>query len=155
MELNLLYGTSSLAATKFFWTIFFTDKWHEIFYALLYLISRKETRMENLLTVIFEAHHAAKNHHRRYQVTLGRDLFDAWTVSIRYGRVGQAGSQTQFASPNADDIRTVIRARLRRRLSATQRIGCPYRLTLLDTAAGLDPATWLPDDVMARFSQAA
>jgi predicted DNA-binding WGR domain protein len=111
--------------------------------------------MENLLTAVFEAHHAAKNHHRRYQVTIGRDLFDAWTVAIRYGRVGQAGQHTHFASPEADDIRAVIRARLRRRLSATQRIGCSYLLTLLDTADGFDAAARLPEEVMARFSQAA
>lgn len=46
--------------------------------------------MDNLLTVAFEAHHPERNHHRRYEVRVGRDLFDDWTVTIRYGRVGRA-----------------------------------------------------------------
>ena len=33
-----------------------------------------------------EAHHAERNHHRRYEATLGRDLFGDWSVTIRYGR---------------------------------------------------------------------
>ena len=42
--------------------------------------------MDNLLSLSFEAHHEEKNHHRRYEVVIGRDLLDAWTVAIRYGR---------------------------------------------------------------------
>jgi len=52
-------------------------------------------------------------------VTIGRDLFDAWTVSICYGRIGQDGQQKRFLSPKAEEMRQVIRDRLRRRLSAT------------------------------------
>ena len=111
--------------------------------------------MDNLLTVAFEAHNAEKNHHRRYQVTLGRDLFDAWTVSIRYGRIGQDGQQRRFASPKAEEMRQIIGERLRRRLTATKRIDCAYRLTSLDMVDGFDSTAWLPGEVMARFIQAA
>ena len=107
--------------------------------------------MDNLLTVAFEAHNSEKNHHRRYELTVGRDLFDDWTVSIRYGRIGQEGQRKQFSSPKAEEIRSIIGERLRRRLSATKRIGCPYRLTTLDTASGFDSAIWLPGEIMARF----
>jgi predicted DNA-binding WGR domain protein len=108
--------------------------------------------MDNLLTVIFEAHHAQRNHHRRYQITVGRDLFDDWTASICYGRVGQRGGQQRhFASPRATEIRRIISECLQRRLSATTRIGCPYQLTSLHIAEGFDGAAWLPGDVMARF----
>jgi hypothetical protein len=48
-------------------------------------------------------------------------------------------------------MRAVIRDRLRRRLSAPKRIGCPYALAALSTAAGFDAAAWLPSEVMARF----
>jgi hypothetical protein len=44
-----------------------------------------------------------------------------------------------------------LRSRIRRRLSATKRIGCAYRLTGIDMAEGFDSAAWLPGDVMARF----
>jgi predicted DNA-binding WGR domain protein len=73
--------------------------------------------MDNLLTIAFEAHNTEKNHHRRYQVTVGRDLLDDWTVAIRYGRTGHGWQEKRFASPEADEIRAIIRDRLRRRLS--------------------------------------
>ncbi len=107
--------------------------------------------MDNLLTIAFEAHSAEKNHHRRYQVTVGRDLLDDWTVAICYGRTGQGGQEKRFASPKPEEMRAVIRDRLRRRLSAPKRIGCPYLLTALNSAPGFDTSAWLPGDVMARF----
>ena len=107
--------------------------------------------MDNLLTVAFEAHNAEKNHHRRYQVTVGRDLLDDWTVSIRYGAFGQDGQQKRFASPKAEEMRQVISERLRRRLTATTRIGWAYRMTRLDMAPGFDSGAWLPGEVMAKF----
>src|SRR5262249_44025128 len=108
-------------------------------------------KMDNLMTVAFEAHNPELNHHRRYQVTVGRDLLDAWTVAIRYGRAGQGGQELRYASDQADEIRAIIRDRLRRRLSAPRRIGCPYRMTAFNAAPGFDTASWLPGDVMARF----
>ena len=83
-----------------------------------------------------EAHHAERNHHRRYQVTVGRDRLDAWTVAISSGRTGQSGRVLRYASPRAEDRQAVIRDRLRRRLSAPKRIGCPYRLSAFSTAPG-------------------
>ena len=110
--------------------------------------------MDNLLTVAFEAHRAEKNHHRRYQVTVGRDLLDDWTVAILYGRVGQGGQVRRYASANPDDIRAVIHERLRRRLSAPKRIGCSYRLSAFNVAQGFDASAWLSGEVMAKFSRA-
>jgi hypothetical protein len=110
--------------------------------------------MDNLLTVAFEAHNVEKNHHRRYQVTIGRDLLNDWTVSICYGRTGQGGHELRYAAAKADEMRAVVRERLRRRLSAPRRIGCPYRLAAFSAAPGFDASAWLPGEVMARFFQA-
>ena len=85
---------------------------------------------------------------------VGHDLLDEWTVAIRSGRTGQSGREMRFASPQPDEMRAVIRDRLRRRLSAPKRIGCPYRLAAFSTAPGFDTQAWLPGDVMARFFQA-
>ena len=109
--------------------------------------------MQNLVTMVFEAHNPEKNHHRRYQVTVGRDLLDDWTVTINYGRSGRGGRELRYAASEADAIRAIIRDRLRRRLSAPKRIGCPYRLAALNAAPGLDAWSWLPGDMMARFFQ--
>lgn len=109
--------------------------------------------MDNLLSVAFEAHHKEKNHHRRYEVVIGRDLLDAWTVAIRYGRTGQRGTEKRYASPQSEAMRAVVRDRLRRRLSAPRRIGCSYRLTAYSAAPGFDSTPWLPGEIMARFFQ--
>jgi len=110
-----------------------------------------EWMMDNLLTVAFEAHSQEANHHRRYQITVGRDLLNDWTVAIRYERIGQRGQEMRFASPKPEEMRAVIRDRLRRRLSAPKRIGCPYHLTVLNSAPGFDTSVWLPGDVIAKF----
>ena len=110
--------------------------------------------MDSLLSVAFEAHHREMNHHRRYEIVIGRDLLDDWTVAIRYGRVGQTSQERRYASPKPDEMQAVIRDRLRRRLSAPKRIGCPYRLAGFSSAPGFDATDWLPGDVMARFFNA-
>ena len=107
--------------------------------------------MDNLLTVAFQAHHAKNNHHRRYEVTIGRDLFDDWTVAVRYGRIGRRSQERRYFSPKPEEMRAVIRDRLRRRLSAPRRIGCPYQLAALSHATGFDATDWLPNDVMSGF----
>jgi len=84
---------------------------------------------------------------------LGRDLLADWTVAICYGRTGQAGREICYAAPNEEPIRAIIRDRLRRRLSAPKRIGCPYRLAAFSAAPGFNAAAWLPGEVMARFFQ--
>jgi hypothetical protein len=110
--------------------------------------------MDNLLSLAFEAHSPKRNHHHHYAVTLGRDLLDDWTVAIRYGRAGQAGRELRYASPRPEEMQAVIRDRLRRRLSAPKRIGCPYRLAAFSAAPGFDASEWLPGEVMARFFSA-
>lgn len=104
--------------------------------------------MQNLLTVAFEAHHAERNHHRRYEIMIGRDLLDTWTVSIRYGRIGNSGSETSYSSKQVAEAQEIVHDRLRRRLSAPRRIGCGYRLTMLDSMSGFDLSRWLPVKLM-------
>jgi hypothetical protein len=62
--------------------------------------------MDNLLTVAFEAHNQNENHHRRYQITVGCDLLNDWTVIIRYGHTGQGEREIRFASPRPEEMRS-------------------------------------------------
>ncbi len=111
--------------------------------------------MDSLLMLTLEAHHAERNHHRHYEVRIGRDLLGDWTVTIRYGRTGQHGQERRYGSPEPDVLRAILRDRLRRRLSAPRRIGCPYRLAAVSKARGFDAAAWLPEDILERFGAAA
>lgn len=107
--------------------------------------------MEDLLTINFEARNPARNHHRRYRISIGRDLLADWTVTISHGRAGQVGQVQQFAASDPEVVRAIVRARLLRRLSAPSRIGCEYAVLELDSAEGFDVPAWLPDELMARF----
>ncbi len=109
--------------------------------------------MDNLMNVAFEAHHAERNHHRRYEITIGRDLLDDWTVSIRYGRTGSGGHILRYAGQDTAKLQGIVKERLRRRLSAPKRIGCAYSLNSLNSAPGFDTGSWLPGDVMAGCSR--
>ncbi len=107
--------------------------------------------MENLLEVCLEAHHPAANHHRRYEVCVGKDLFGDWTLIVRYGRTGQRGQEIRRGSPNAALLQALIRKHLRRRLSAPKRIGCHYQLTKLSSIEHAFVRAWLPSDVLGQF----
>jgi predicted DNA-binding WGR domain protein len=111
--------------------------------------------MQNLMTIAFEAHSVEENHHRRYEITVGRDLLDDWTVAIHYGRVGQNGQEKRYASAKQDEMKAILLERLRRRLSAPRRIGCPYRLKAFHADTSFDTAAWLPGEVMAGFFKPA
>jgi len=107
--------------------------------------------MDNLLTVSFEAHNPRRNHHRRYEIRLGRDLFGDWTVCLLFGRMGRAGQMVRHSGPDPERLRKVLRESLRRRSTAQGRIGCAYILRELDAAGGIDVDFWLPADTLAAF----
>jgi len=107
--------------------------------------------MDNLLTVSFEAHNDGRNHHRRYEIRLGRDLFGEWTVALSYGRTGQGGQELRYSGTDVDGLRKVIRESLRRRLAAPKRIGCAYRMRELAAADDIDVGFWLPMDTLTAL----
>lgn len=108
---------------------------------------------DRLLTVALEAHHPGRNHHRWYELAVGVDLFGLYTLTVRYGRVGQNGQSRRYSAADPGPLRAVTRSHLLRRLTAPRRLGCPYRLVAA-SAAGLDPVEWLPADVLTRFGGA-
>lgn len=107
--------------------------------------------MDNLMTIALEAHSNELNHHRRYEIVVGRDLFGGWTVSIGYGRAGQQLRSLRFGGQDERVMQRVVRERLRRRLSAPKRIGCAYRLSSVSTAQGFAAGAWLPAETIGRF----
>ncbi|MCP4935559.1 MAG: WGR domain-containing protein [bacterium] len=105
--------------------------------------------MENLLHIALEAHNDNTNHHRTYVVALSRDLFDAWVVTIRYGRTGSLGQQRRQPVDSLEQARALVLQHLKRRLSARRRIGCDYRVVEFCGGAEFDPAEWLPEEFQA------
>lgn len=107
--------------------------------------------MERLLNLTMEAHNQERNHHRRYEVEVGKDLFDEWTVAIRYGRCGLKGQQKSFAAKDEGKLKQIIGERLKRRLSSSNRIDCRYRIVSLEKAVGIECDQWLPSDLIAKL----
>jgi len=105
----------------------------------------------DLLTIALEAHNDERNHHRRYEVSVGRDLLGDWVVSVRHGRVGRPLRERRFGTARVDEARYVVRDRLHRRLSAPRRIGCRYRMTGFFSAAGFDSGAWAPAGTLAEL----
>lgn len=104
--------------------------------------------MLDLLTIALEAHSDERNHHRRYEVSVGRDLLDHWVVTVRYGRVGAPLRELRFGSPDVESAHAVVHDRLRRRLSAPRRIGCGYGVRLFSAAPGMPLRAWIPAEVL-------
>lgn len=100
--------------------------------------------VDALLSLTLEAHNPERNHHRRYAVSVGRDLFGHWTVRVSFGRVGQAGQEKRYGSPDECAMRAVVRQCLTRRRSAPGRLGCGYEVTDYHASAGVALADWLP-----------
>lgn len=109
------------------------------------------TAIDNLLTLALEAHNPELNHHRRYEIEIGRDLFDDWTLSIRYGRVGSVGQGKQFAVKQLEDLQRMVGERLKRRLTSEKRIGCKYRIVSLESWRSIPMHSLLPGELLARM----
>lgn len=107
--------------------------------------------MDNLLTLALEAHSDELNRHRRYEIAVGRDLLEHWTVTVRYGRVGGSVREMRFGSPHAGEVRSIVLDRLRRRLSAPRRIGCAYTLRQFSLDGTLRTEDWIPASVVAQL----
>ena len=101
--------------------------------------------MRDILNIALEAHNHERNHHRRYEVSVERDLLGDWLVTIRFGRVGGGTQERRFGCADADAAQRVVRAHLRRRLSAPRRIGCAYRVLSLGSPSSV-LNVWMPED---------
>ena len=83
-----------------------------------------------------EAREPARNVFRNYEITAGRDLFGAWIVDVRYGRIGAPGRVLrQSFGDEAAACRRALDC-LRQRQSAPRRIGVPYVVMRLEDECG-------------------
>lgn len=74
------------------------------------------------------AKHLPRNIDRWYSLRVDKNLFNEWCLSISYGRIGQRGQSKQYRWPDTAVLMTQIKSTLRKRLNATNRIGCNYQI---------------------------
>lgn len=74
-----------------------------------------------------EAKNPDRNVARRYAISRSQDLFGVSIVELTWGRIGTRGQGKRLSFADAADAEHFIAGLLRRRASATRRIGVPYR----------------------------
>src|SRR3546814_16123752 len=106
----------------------------DVFFFLIIRRPPRSTRTDTLFpyTTLFRsvelaACDPARNVRRRYAISITPDLFGAYIVETRWGRIGTRGQSKCFSFPDRDQADRYIAAVLRRRATAEHRIGVPYR----------------------------
>lgn len=95
--------------------------------------------MTNAFSVLLEARDPAIGRFRSYRLSAGTDLFDAWIVEVKFGRIGTAGRCLRYVAGDEAEARKLVHHCLRRRATAKRRIGVNYRFSEL-----VDPWEWVP-----------
>ena len=91
-------------------------------------------RLQSGWTMHLHAKNPPKNLYRWYTIRVDQTLFGEWCLSISYGRIGQRGKSKQYQWSELALLMAHIKGILRKRLNATNRIGCNYEIT--DFASG-------------------
>lgn len=69
-----------------------------------------------------------RNVARWYSLELINDLFGFVVIETRWGRIGAHGKVKRILSGSEQEARSISRLILRRRATASRRIGVPYRV---------------------------
>jgi predicted DNA-binding WGR domain protein len=81
----------------------------------------------NVLGILLHARNPERNIARAYTLRMGQDLFGNWIVQIIYGRIGTKGIVKNYLCDSKEQALEKVREILKRRKSAPQRLGCPYK----------------------------
>lgn len=106
----------------------------------------------SVFSIQLEARDPARNRFRAYQIDVSRDLFGAWLVEVRFGRIGARGRTLSVTLDDEQAARRMVRERLQRRARAPGRIGVAYRTLELWDPLGWTPAKRAPDTSRARLA---
>jgi hypothetical protein len=106
--------------------------------------------MDNLLKIRLRAVNPALHYDREYKIGLGTDLFRKWYVIITFGKYHSWGTSKTNYFETREEAYRFIDAKLKRRLSSTKRIGCPYQMISFDGRD--DILETISKKVLHRFS---
>jgi predicted DNA-binding WGR domain protein len=82
--------------------------------------------MQAEIRLVLQARNPARNIHRAWTVEAGPDLFGAWLVLTRYGRIGAEGRRLARSFADESAAGAHIAAALRRRATSPRRLGVAY-----------------------------
>jgi hypothetical protein len=87
------------------------------------------------ISIELQAKDTKANHLRSWRVEAGPDLFGVWVTKVRFGRIGAADRALGYHFGSEAEVRSFVRARLRRRGTAKRRIGVAYRVIAASSVA--------------------
>ncbi len=102
-----------------------------------------------LLEISLRCDNPERNVARSYHVAAGYDMFGMWSIIVRNGRAGTTGATRHYSVTGLAEARQIVLRSLRRRLSAPQRVGAPYRVVSLFHTSDVDPDLWIPAEFRA------
>jgi hypothetical protein len=93
-------------------------------------------------SITLEARNPERGHYRAYRLEAAPDLFGVWLVEATFGRIGCTGRTLAYAASDEAEARRIVRAHLKRRTTAPQRIGTAYEVAAIRDAGWLPNAQW-------------
>jgi hypothetical protein len=91
--------------------------------------------MLNLLTVHLEAIFIENNVFRKYEIYVGKDLFETWMITTANGRIGTSGKLRNYSFDSFEELQKKLHQLLKKRQSAHKRIGTDYKVTAFSFAS--------------------
>jgi hypothetical protein len=88
------------------------------------------------IAIELQAKDVDANRLRAWRIEAGPDLFGVWVTTVRFGRIGMADRALGYQFASEAEVRSFVRARLRRRGTAKRRIGVAYRVIAASPDAG-------------------
>jgi hypothetical protein len=80
------------------------------------------------ISIELQAKNVDANRLRAWRIEAGPDFFGVWVTTVRFGRIGMADRALGYQFASEAEVRSFVRARLRRRGTAKRRIGVAYRV---------------------------
>lgn len=75
---------------------------------------------------------------RYYNIYISMDMFEEWIIIINHGKLGFRGKVIRYSYNEYSQMCHKLLSILRKRRSATKRIGCDYTLHYLNASAHSD-----------------
>ena len=91
--------------------------------------------MLNLLTVHLEAIFIENNVFRKYEIYVGKDLFETWMITTANGRIGTSDKIRNYSFDSFEELQKKLHQLLKKRQSAHKRIGTDYKVTAFSFAS--------------------
>ncbi len=98
-----------------------------------------------MLSIQLHAQNLEKNINRFYGVRVIKNLFGAWTITLRYSQSRTRGTSKLFFCDSLEEARSRVQVILKRRMNYNRRMECKYSITHIDSDPTIKLDDWIPE----------